>query len=159
MPCAEPACEKPHAARGFCNTHYMRWWRAEQPRPRRVSKQACEATDCEKPHLARGFCDTHYRAWWRAQNPEGRITHSMFAAGVSTDDCARQVVAQGGVCAICGRIRKETLCLDHDHVTGRPRGMLCIRCNSALAALGDTPEGLRKALAYLERPPWNNSKL
>lgn len=39
--------------------------------------------------------------------------------------------------------------VDHDHATGRIRGFICIRCNSALGALGDTLESLKKAVAYL----------
>ena len=41
--------------------------------------------------------------------------------------------------------------LDHDHVTGAFRGWLCARCNRVLGALGDTAEGVRKLLRYIER--------
>lgn len=41
--------------------------------------------------------------------------------------------------------------LDHDHTTGRFRGWLCSTCNSGIGKLGDSIEGVRRALAYLER--------
>lgn len=43
------------------------------------------------------------------------------------------------------------LALDHDHMTGKFRGWLCHRCNLGMGLLGDDIEGLRRAIAYLER--------
>ena len=52
-------------------------------------------------------------------------------------------------CGCCGRIDK--LFLDHDHSTKEFRGWICRNCNSGISLLGDCPDGLRQALAYLER--------
>lgn len=59
-----------------------------------------------------------------------------------------------GYCECCGR--KQTpegqyLALDHCHKTGRFRGWLCMFCNTAIGKLGDTVEGVKNALLYLER--------
>ena len=60
--------------------------------------------------------------------------------------------AQGGVCAICGRNdRARALHVDHDHTTGRVRGLLCNTCNRCLGLLKDDAAVLRSAIAYLER--------
>lgn len=67
---------------------------------------------------------------------------------------------QGGVCAICRRpetlVRRgllSPLMVDHDHSTGRVRGLICSRCNLGLAWLEATPgrvdELVARALAYL----------
>jgi hypothetical protein len=53
-------------------------------------------------------------------------------------------------CELCGRV--EALHLDHDHITHEFRGWLCRSCNTSLGGLGDTVDGLRRAIAYLERP-------
>jgi hypothetical protein len=56
-------------------------------------------------------------------------------------------------CSICLRERSEKdrrLQRDHDHLSGRPRGLLCVRCNRALPSWM-TPEWLRAAADYLER--------
>lgn len=60
---------------------------------------------------------------------------------------------QGGVCAICEKpetvIRKGKLLplsVDHDHATGRVRGLLCNRCNTAIGKLDGL---LEKALVYV----------
>lgn len=55
------------------------------------------------------------------------------ALGVSDEDYARMLAAQGGGCAICGAPPKtRRLHVDHDHRTGAVRGLLCYRCNRAL---------------------------
>jgi Recombination endonuclease VII len=46
---------------------------------------------------------------------------------------------------------KGRLHLDHDHATGAFRGWLCMCCNTAIGKLGDTVEGLNRAVAYIER--------
>jgi hypothetical protein len=57
-------------------------------------------------------------------------------------------------CMICGKRRlrskeRRILCLDHDHKTGRFRGILCNGCNTALGQFGDNPRIVQKALDYL----------
>ena len=53
------------------------------------------------------------------------------------------------VCECCEE--KTTLFPDHDHVTKKFRGWLCKSCNSGLGQLGDTLEGVMKAVRYLEK--------
>jgi len=78
------------------------------------------------------------------------------ARGLGVDDAtyARMLEAQDGHCAICPSTPKtRRLHVDHDHVTGAVRGLLCMRCNRFLASYNATPERLRVAADYLERPP------
>lgn len=58
----------------------------------------------------------------------------------------------GTVCNICGRApsARRRLDRDHSHATGKPRGILCARCNRALPHFV-TPEWCRAAADYLER--------
>lgn len=77
--------------------------------------------------------------------------------GITPEDYAELLVAQGNVCAVCREpetlIRKNSVCqlaIDHDHQTGRIRGLLCNNCNRALGMLNDNPEILRAPAAYLE---------
>ena len=76
--------------------------------------------------------------------------------GVSIADYERMLAAQNGGCAICGNAPKtRRLDVDHDHKTGRVRGLLCHRCNRTLASW-ITDEWLRSALVYLlehDAPP------
>ncbi len=78
--------------------------------------------------------------------------------GMTAADYWAMHEAQNGVCAIChhtqnGMTRRGTprrLAVDHDHMTGKVRGLLCDRCNRGMGAFHDNPEELRKATAYLE---------
>lgn len=50
-------------------------------------------------------------------------------------------------CEVCGSV--SNLCIDHDHITGKFRGVLCHNCNLALGHLHDNPEIIYKLLNYL----------
>jgi hypothetical protein len=80
-----------------------------------------------------------------------------YRYGVSIEDYERRVSLQAGKCAICNRVptsgRGKRLQIDHDHTTGRFRGLLCHKCNTALGTFGDDLEGVMKVVAYLRRQP------
>lgn len=72
--------------------------------------------------------------------------------GVTIEDYDRLLAAQGGGCAICGNPPKtRRLDVDHDHKTGRVRGLLCFVCNHHLLGKYATAAKLRAAADYLER--------
>jgi hypothetical protein len=73
---------------------------------------------------------------------------------LTPSELGRMVARQGGKCAVCGADFLDTKRrhVDHDHTTGKVRGLLCQRCNMALGLLDDSPERLRAAADYLERP-------
>jgi len=76
-----------------------------------------------------------------------------YLYGITPEEYNTILKAQGGVCAICGRADDNggALSVDHDHETGKTRGLLCKGCNLLLGKAHDDPELLRKAAAYLER--------
>lgn len=56
----------------------------------------------------------------------------------------------GTPCACCGATDRK-LWLDHDHETMEFRGWICGGCNTGIGQLGDTMEGLERAMRYLKR--------
>ena len=74
--------------------------------------------------------------------------------GIAPEDYDAMLAKQGGKCALCDRStpggRWPRFHVDHCHATGRVRGLLCRSCNTALGALGDSPEAIRRALAYVQ---------
>lgn len=72
---------------------------------------------------------------------------------ITPDEYARLFNLQGGRCAICGKSYKDEsqmLAVDHDHKTGKIRGLLCRKCNFAIGLLQENPVFLLKALLYLK---------
>jgi hypothetical protein len=90
------------------------------------------------------------QAWRkRTQTPATRRNEKLRQKyGITQPEFDAMLAAQGG-CKCCGRTRKRMV-VDHDHRTGAVRGILCSACNNGIGALGDTGDGLRRALAYLE---------
>jgi hypothetical protein len=76
--------------------------------------------------------------------------------GITPEDYQAMHDAQEGVCAICkcpasGKAKQSSrLVVDHNHVTGEVRGLLCLSCNRALGWFRDDREVLLAALQYLE---------
>jgi hypothetical protein len=69
--------------------------------------------------------------------------------GISLADYEAMFERQGGACAICKRTG-VTLCVDHCHLTGQVRGLLCTQCNCAIGLCRDDPALLRAAAEYLQ---------
>lgn len=104
---------------------------------------------------------------WRKNNPEKYLKQKWRYTlkkryGLSIADYTLLHLKQHGRCAICddiiinGYLNRDTktnfqTCVDHNHVTGKVRGLLCWNCNVALGKFKDNPTILRKAADYLER--------
>ena len=108
------------------------------------------------------ICIAKKNKQWRRKNKE-RIKYLsrkqiLKGYGLTPDQYDILLESQNGVCAICGkpetRVLKGKLCelaVDHDHKTGRVRGLLCVRCNLGIGSFGDSSELTQKAVEYLKR--------
>jgi hypothetical protein len=93
--------------------------------------------------------------------------HLKKKFGLTIEQWTALFDAQGGCCASCGtdspgaKGPKNNWMTDHDHLTGRVRGIICMPCNLALGWLGDTLETVQsrceQLVAYLSRPPLTGS--
>lgn len=89
----------------------------------------------------RGDPSVQRRLRWRAlERKYGLLKHEYETL----------LVAQRGCCPICG-LRPSRLVVDHDHVTGQVRGLLCSTCNLAVGELQDETERCVAAARYLAR--------
>lgn len=153
--CSVSDCDGSVDALGMCDLHYRRHRRdGDQGRPlcewcsasltdatakwrkRYCSKECRELSDRQRRQ------DTYRETWLRKY-------------GLTVAEYDGLLVAQGGGCAICdsrdprGRAKSPYFHVDHDHGTGRVRGLLCAPCNTGLGSFGDDPARLRSAIAYL----------
>lgn len=137
---------------------YGRKYREEDPERERDHARASyelRRSDPDKTAAA----SKRSKEWYWNNRERALATARRFRAkryGLSELAIARMIVEQANRCAICGEHPKggkrsaSRLNVDHDHVTGRVRGLLCHRCNLALGALKDSAELLRRAATYLE---------
>ena len=73
----------------------------------------------------------------------------MKKYGITLDDYEALSAAQDNRCLICGDAETGGLHVDHDHRTGRVRGLLCGRCNKAIGLFDDDPTRVLAAERYL----------
>jgi hypothetical protein len=73
--------------------------------------------------------------------------------GISVSEYESMLEQQGGGCYICGKKPedKRALDIDHDHKTGKVRGLLCSNHNRGIGLLNDDISFLARAIQYLAR--------
>ena len=95
-----------------------------------------------------------YQKQYQLDNKKERVRRDLKKVyGITEDDYNKMYITQNGKCAICGIHQnnlKRRLSVDHDHINGRVRGLLCHHCNTILGMAKDDSEILESALIYLK---------
>jgi hypothetical protein len=114
--------------RGIANT--KRWQQANAQRVREYQRR--------------------YRADHARQFREGHLRRVFDLTGAQYQALLE---AQGGGCAVCGRVPRagRSLHVDHNHKTGVVRGLLCFRCNAGMGQFREDPLRMADAIVYLAR--------
>lgn len=89
-----------------------------------------------------------------------RLIHRKYA--LSYEAWMKMFDDQKGLCLGCYRHQKdvkETFCVDHDHITGKIRGLLCRQCNLVLGNAADNAGTLRRLADYLDARKYDLSKV
>jgi len=89
-----------------------------------------------------------------AENPEKALRNRLrYRYGLSPETWEELFNSQNRKCACCetSEPKGKYWQVDHDHLTGRVRGILCKTCNTGIGLLGDSEELLMKAANYLRR--------
>jgi hypothetical protein len=92
------------------------------------------------------------RVRWQAGGSQ-RSKWLKHKYGITQADYDALFEAQSGLCAVCRKpevIKDAPLRVDHNHHTGKVRGLLCHHCNVALGHFKDDPQLLRAAMEYLD---------
>jgi hypothetical protein len=139
---------------GLTDTHaeylaYMKEWRRKNPdymkgymkRYRAENLERLQAEDRERGKLREPA--KRRREWLKEKY------------GITVEQYLDMAEAQQQTCPLCERVcaksesRESGLHVDHDHVTGKVRGLLCGRCNKLLGKLGDSLEGAERFMDRL----------
>lgn len=118
----------------------------------------------DDPYKRGRFCSRACKVKMRAL--DGRMSGANRRAqlktkyGITVEEYQTLLDAQGGACAICKRtepigrvatVGPMWLHVDHNHKTGRVRGLLCMECNTGLGKFQDDVTLLQAAIRYLQR--------
>jgi len=94
---------------------------------------------------------------WKKENKERlRTEHIGSRYGLTQERYDEMRVEQNNCCGVCGVVfdttnTNTTPHVDHNHLTGKVRELLCRACNSGLGQFRDNSELLRKAANYLDK--------
>ena len=96
--------------------------------------------------------NTRAKKWYR-KNRDRRVGYDLHRHyGITLEQYEQMLAEQDGACAICKRLpTKRTLAVDHNHDTGRVRGLLCAQCNLGIGGLQDSLTLVLEAAQYLRR--------
>jgi len=102
-----------------------------------------------------GRCASHWRVEKIRRKAAAHEKRVQKVYGLPAGGYERLYRFQGGVCAICRRATgaSRKLSVDHDHKTGRVRGLLCRPCNDLLGHIRDDVQTAQRVVRYLESPP------
>lgn len=131
----------------------------------------CKSCTSSRNKERRAANPERFREWERRSSaatfevngPKKRIRnlpHRLRIHGLTETEFWAMMAAQDNRCAICqrqvmpareGKGNRDCACIDHDHETGKVRGILCNSCNTALGLLKDKTDVLLRAVEYLSK--------
>lgn len=141
----------------LCEACYAKDWRERHP-----GQANANAKRFREAHPDRVLASTNK---WRDANPDkvreyqrradakrdrGIANKDMWRYKSTAEEYERLYYSQLGVCAICELPDRFRLSVDHDHNTGKIRGLLCRKCNSGIGLLKDSYELIMKAAHYIK---------
>jgi Recombination endonuclease VII len=120
----------------------------------RLSRKKWKEANREKEKLRLSVKNLRFKL----KNPlYSKNKHLLEKYGITYEDYCVLYNKQEGNCCICrvnhplsSKIFTEILNVDHSHITGKVRGLLCHKCNKALGLLNDDPTVLQNAINYLK---------
>jgi hypothetical protein len=158
--CSVIGCDKEPRCNKMCQQHYDRKRRYGDTytRPKKLKCQDCKIVFDVRPFGSLpNWCDDCAHKRHRAKTRADRWRKGLWEYyKITPDEYMEMHRKQNGVCLICkgtavGRGKaKNRLAVDHNHETGKIRGLLCAKCNTGLGLFNDSKQLLVKAIEYLK---------
>ncbi len=119
---------------------------------------SCYCRECARKRK-KEYCDKNgdkviqYNKKYRA-SPRGRQKDRdnalKYTYGITREQHKQKYINQNGCCALCrGSVPYDKITTDHNHDTGKVRGLLCPRCNTGLGQFRDDEKLLSLAINYI----------
>jgi hypothetical protein len=138
--------DDPEGMRAKARAYY-----AKDPEKHRHLKRLSVARDPERAReRTREWFRKSNKAWQESRDPRTvKDIQLRSLYGIGIEEYEEMHAAQDGRCLICTDRPVRGLVVDHCHVTGEVRGLLCHICNCGLGSFNDTPQLLYRAIQYL----------
>ena len=163
LPCSFPECKNNRAVSELCHGHHYQLSHGKALKPLWQHAKLPFCRSCRDPSKPRtpeffhtannylGLSSTCKEC--KNKTVRSKLLRSSF--GVEDPDWYDKTLAtQNGKCAICGTTnpgRKCRFMIDHDHATGKVRGLLCRLCNIGLGSFGDSMKSMSAAIEYVRK--------
>jgi len=139
---------------------YMAKWRNRNPNKIRKQNQSWRTkhNDYDKERKQKWYLENKERVrkqgkkWYQNNNSHAMDRNLQKAYGITLAQYNELLQKQNACCAICARPSdkmKKRLGVDHNHETGKIRGLLCFDCNYGLGYFKDNSSFLSRAISYL----------
>jgi len=132
--------DRRYHAKDMCRYCYLKAWGAANAERRRRYQRQYVQSDAAR----------------EKRNARKRNRHFLLEYGLTAEDIQRMEEEQGGRCRICNQPpdrgifgQPPRLHVDHDHETGKVRGLLCSGCNTGIGMLQEDPLRLLASIEYL----------
>lgn len=117
-----------------------KWYQSHKEENRACAKKWRETHPGYSWHVAHKIGVAKYNKVYKLKNKYN----------LTIEQVATLLIKQDYKCLICGRSLIDIKqCVDHDHTTGKIRGILCNWCNVGLGSFFDNPELTNRATEYL----------
>jgi hypothetical protein len=146
---------RPDGASSWCKPCAEKYAKAKNYPSKRGTKEAAKARRKRYVIKNRERVNAYNRNYRKDHKrpvlPEtSRDFHLRRAYGISLAEYESMLEQQGGVCLICGCSSLDRrFHVDHNHETGKIRGLLCHNCNVAIGLISDNPTVADRMAAYL----------
>lgn len=114
-----------------------------------------KSVDADYRNRHRSALNAKHRLRYQYNKTRQRDLQLKKAYGIGVDEYDAMLSRQGGVCACCGTTYAGAhflnMMVDHCHVTGMVRGLLCFKCNSILGFCKESEVHLRLLIDYIKR--------
>lgn len=136
-----------------------RRWHEEH---KELGKQRAKQYRLDHPEWAKEMNKKHSKTW-RQRFPEKAkalaskqaFKRKLRKYGLSVEQYQYMLNTQQGKCAICGQIPPDGLVIDHNHSTGKVRGLLCNAHNVAVGMVQENLQTAQQLVAYIEKHSTN----
>lgn len=151
-------CDKIYHAKGLCRKHYIKFKKYGDPLIviNNVEHNGiCSIKDCNNKYYAKNYCEHHYN--YTPVKKKARKKYNLKMYNLTPEEYEQMLKNQDNKCAICNNYQTTTkpngeirdLDVDHNHKTGKIRGLLCGSCNTGLGLLKEDVLILQNVIKYL----------